>query len=205
MENTNVKKKSGLAIAGLVLGIIGIIFSFIPIINNIAFFLGALSIIFGIIPLITKKSIAMSITALILGILSIIITINVQSATVKVIDEVLSDFSEEVDTITGGNTDDVIENYVDIKIGNFTVDTTGFLDETSLKVTVKNKADEKKSFSIQIEAVDKDGKRIDSDYVYANDLRAGQSQDFKIFELIESDKINDFKNATFNVVEASMY
>ena len=34
MEN----KKSGLATAGLVLGIIGICLSFIPIINNAAFF-----------------------------------------------------------------------------------------------------------------------------------------------------------------------
>ena len=48
-------KKSGLATAGLVLGIIGICLSFIPILNNASFFLGILAVIFGIIPLIKKQ------------------------------------------------------------------------------------------------------------------------------------------------------
>lgn len=45
MENN----KSGLSVAAMVLGIIGIALSFIPIINNAAFVLGILAFIFGLI------------------------------------------------------------------------------------------------------------------------------------------------------------
>ena len=52
MEKTN---KSGLATAGLVLGIVGVCTSFIPIVNNISFIMGILSAIFGIISLVKKN------------------------------------------------------------------------------------------------------------------------------------------------------
>ncbi|MGN1374437.1 MAG: hypothetical protein ACI4XK_03960 [Bacilli bacterium] len=64
---------------------------------------------------------------------------------------------------------------------------------------------EKKSFSFHIEAVDSDGKRIQEDYVYANDLSAGQTQEFETFNYVTSDKLELLKNATFKIVEASAY
>ncbi len=70
-------------------------------------------------------------------------------------------------------------------------------------VTVKNISDEKKSFTFHIEAVNPDGSRLDDDYVYANDLNAGQTQEFEIFNLVTSDQIDALKTATFNIVEAS--
>ncbi|MCA9339198.1 hypothetical protein KC939_02525 [Candidatus Saccharibacteria bacterium] len=50
------KEKSGLATAGMVLGIIGICLSLIPIINNIAFILALLGLVFGIIGIVQTKS-----------------------------------------------------------------------------------------------------------------------------------------------------
>lgn len=49
------KEKSGLATAGMVLGIIGICLSLIPIINNIAFILALLGLVFGIIGIVQTK------------------------------------------------------------------------------------------------------------------------------------------------------
>ena len=49
------------------------------------------------------------------------------------------------------------------------------------------------------------GARIDDGYVYANDLTSGQTQEFKIFTYVSSDKVEEMKNATFKVVEVSMY
>lgn len=49
------------------------------------------------------------------------------------------------------------------------------------------------------------GARIAEDYVFANDLAAGQSQSFETFTLVTSDKIDKIKNATFKIKEASMY
>lgn len=72
-------------------------------------------------------------------------------------------------------------------------------------VKVTNKSSETKSFNIHIEAVDSNGTRIDEGYVYANSLSSGQSQDFKIFTYVSSDKLDAMKNATFRIVEASMY
>ena len=197
MEN----KKSGLATAGLVLGIIGICLSFIPIINNAAFFLGVLAIIFGIIPLIKKKSKGKAISALILGILSIIITLSLQSSWAASLDEI----SNDLDTMTGDNTEEVLKN-LDIYYGTFEIvtDEYGFT-ETKLTVTITNKTNERKSFNLDIEAVTTEGSRIEIDYIYATDLAAGQSQSFDIFEYIEDDKLEIMKSATFNIVEASMY
>ena len=42
-KSVETKNSSGLATAGMVLGIIGVVLSFIPIINNIAFFIGILA------------------------------------------------------------------------------------------------------------------------------------------------------------------
>lgn len=202
MSNATVNKKSGLATAGLILGIIGTALSFIPIINNAAFVIGIFALIFGIIALIKKEAKGKTIASIILGIAAISITLLMQQAASNAIDEV----SKEIDKITGDNTEEVLNKDVDITLGNFiaTTDEYGFTN-TKLVVTVKNTTDSKKSYSIHIEAVDADGKRIEDDYVYANDLTAGQTQDFEIFNLVQDEKVDLLKNATFKIVEASAY
>lgn len=196
------KKKSGIATAGLVLGIIGIVLSFIPIINNLAFVLGILALIFGIVSILKKTSKGKSIASIILGILAIVITIGIQNSVSNAIDDV----TKELDKATGNSTEEVLKNDVNVTLGNFTVskDELG-LEDTKLVVTVKNISKSKKSFSIHIEAVDSEGKRIEDDYVYANDLNSGQTQDFEIFNLIQSDKVDSMKKATFKIVEVSAY
>lgn len=195
-------KKSGLSTASLVLGIIGICLSFIPIINNVAFVLGILSIIFGIVTLVKKTGKGKSIAGLVLGIFAIIITLAMQNAFSSAID----DIDKDLDKATGDATEEVLNTEVDVKLGKFTVskDELG-IEQTKLTVTVKNLTKEKKSFSIHIEAVDENGKRIEDEYVYADDLNAGQNQNFDIFTLVTNDKISTMKKATFKIVDASAY
>lgn len=90
-----VEKKSGLATAGMVLGIIGACTSFIPIVNNLSFIMGVLAIIFGIIEIIKKAGTGKAIAGLILGILAIIITLNSQ----KAISDALDTFSNDLNKI----------------------------------------------------------------------------------------------------------
>ena len=52
--------------------------------------------------------------------------------------------------------------------------------------------------------MDNTGKRIDDDYVYANDLNSGQTQDFKIFTLVSSEKLEQMKSAEFKIIDVSM-
>ena len=196
------KKKSRFATAGLVLGIIGICTSFIPIVNNVSFILGLIGIIFGIVSLIKKASKGQAIVGVILCILAIAITINSQQA----LSDSLNEVSSNLDKATGSSTEEILANDANVELGNFEV-TKGSYGITNTKLTVKvtNKTSEKKSFSFHIEAVDDAGTRINEDYVYANNLAAGQSQNFDIFTLVSSDKIDTMKNATFKIIEASMY
>ncbi len=199
MEET---KKSGFSTAGLVLGIIGLCTSFIPIINNLSFIMGILAIVFGIVALAKKASKGKIIASIILGILAVVITINSQQALSDSIDTL----SKELDKASGKNTEEILKNDLDVSLGNLEVSKGKYgVTNTKLIVKVTNKTSETKSFNIQVEAVGTDGSRIDNSYVYANNLGAGQSQDFEIFTYISSDKLEAMKNATFKIVEASIY
>lgn len=195
------KKKSGLATAGMVLGIISICTSFIPFINNLSFLMGILALIFGIISIIKKASTGKCITAIILGILSIIITIALQNTWSKSLDKV----GNELDKMSGNSTEEILKNDVEVTLGNFEVVTDKYgITNTKLTARVTNKTSETKSFNIHVEAIDSTGARINDDYVYANSLTAGQSQEFEIFTFVPSDKIEIMRNATFKIVECSM-
>lgn len=195
------EKKTGFSVASMVLGIIGICLSFIPIVNNASFILGVLSVIFAIVSLVKKSGKSKAIVGLILGILSVVITLSLQNSWSKSLDDV----GKDLDNMTGDNTEEILKKDVDVNIGklNITTDEYGYSD-SELVVTVTNKSKEKKSFTIHIEAVDNTGKRIDDDYVYANDLNSGQTQDFKIFTLVSSEKLEQMKSAEFKIIDVSM-
>ena len=195
------EKKTGFSVASMVLGIIGICLSFIPIVNNVSFILGVLSVIFAIVSLVKKSGKAKAIVGLILGILSVVITLSLQNSWSKSLDDV----GKDLDNMTGDNTEEILKKDVDVNIGklNVTTDEYGYSD-SELVVTVTNKSKEKKSFTIHIEAVDNTGKRIDDDYVYANDLNSGQTQDFKIFTLVSSEKLEQMKSAEFKIIDVSI-
>ena len=102
-------------------------------------------------------------------------------------------------------TDNILEKDVDVSFGEFKVTNNGYYSETSLDITVKNKAEEQCSYYITIEAVDANGARIDTDMIYADRLGAGQEIYLKAFEYVDQEKLNQFKNATFKVLEINKY
>ncbi len=196
------KKKSGFGTASLVLGIIGVCTSFIPIVNNMSFVFGLIGAIFAIISLIKKASKGQAVAGIILCILAMVITLSAQ----KALGEGLNEVSSNLDKATGNSTEEILTNDVDVQLGNFEATRGEYgLTETKLTVRVTNKTNNKKSFSFHIEAVDSNGSRINEDYIYANDLGSGQSQKFDIFTYVSSDKIDAMQEATFKIVEASMY
>ena len=201
MSNHAEVEKSSLCTAGLVLGIIGVCTSFIPIINNLSFIMGILAVIFGLVS-IKKASKGKMIATVVLGILAIVITFNSQ----KAVSDSLDALSEELSTASGENTEQVLADSADVVLGDFEVTEGEYgMTDTKMTVTVTNKTSETKSFTIQVEAVDSNGNRINQDYVYANNLTAGQSQEFDIFQYVEDEKLEAMQNATFNIVEASVY
>lgn len=206
------QKKSGLALAGVIIGAIALLLSAIPIINNFAFVLAALSLIFGIIGLKQARKSKRALAAVILSVLAIIVVLASQAFYGKAVNDVgksLDQAAKQADQsmadASGKNTDKLLGKVVDVKLGTFSATEADYVTNTELPVTVTNKASAQKTYSIEIEAVDASGKRIADDTVYANDLKAGQSQDFKAFQYVESDKIDALKTATFNVLTVSQY
>ncbi|WP_165056155.1 MULTISPECIES: DUF5067 domain-containing protein [unclassified Adlercreutzia] len=89
-------KKSALAITGLILGIVALATSFIPIINNISFFIALLGVVFAVIGLVSivkgksdGKTIA--IVGIILNIVAVVIVFASQSFYGAAIDGALSE------------------------------------------------------------------------------------------------------------------
>lgn len=116
-------------------------------------------------------------------------------------------FREETtdDVFREETTDKILEKDVDVSFGEFKVTNNGYYSETSLDITVKNKAEEQCTYYITIEAVDANGARIDTDMIYADRLGAGQEIYLKAFEYVDQEKLNQFKNATFKVLEINKY
>lgn len=90
------KQSSGLAIAGLVLGIVAAVTSFLPIINNVSFFIGIIGGVFALIALIgavrgKHGSKGLSIAGLVLAIVSCAIVLVTQSAYKAAIDKAVDE------------------------------------------------------------------------------------------------------------------
>lgn len=105
------KHLSGLGVSALVLGIISIVFSFVPIINNLCIVLGVLAIVFAGCSFRAtgkngnKRGHGMVIAGLVLGILSIVITLFMQasfSASFDKATESINKASKKMDNMAKG-------------------------------------------------------------------------------------------------------
>ncbi|WEV58466.1 Ltp family lipoprotein [Bifidobacterium sp. ESL0728] len=78
-------------VTALVLGIVGTVLSFIPIVNNVAAVLGVIGVVFGVIGLFgvfrgKKRGKALTIAGVVLSIVAIVITLGMQSSASKAFD-----------------------------------------------------------------------------------------------------------------------
>lgn len=193
MKNTSI-----LTIIGIVLGVIALLTSFIPIINNGSFILGIIGLVLSVVGLIKSQKKMLSILSIIICIASCGLVLSSQAS----LSQSLDDTSKN---ISGNNTEKLLKENVDVTIGTFTAKKEDFITKTTLPVTIKNKSNEKKSYHIEIEAVDEKGTRIAQDTVYVNDLNPNQSGEYKVFEYVSSDKLSALKKAKFKVASISMY
>lgn len=195
------KKSSGLTVAGLVLSIIAVIFSFIPIINFLSYIFVIISLVFGIIGVVKNKSKVMAIVVILLSIYAVF---QVRLTTRKLVD-----FGKEIGKeINKTFSQSIEENLkkVDVKIGEFTSSESEYgIPDTKLPVTVKNKTNTSLSISIEIEAVDGDGSRILTSTGYANTLSSEQSEELNLFTFVESDKLDKVKKAKFKIINLNTY
>lgn len=202
MERT----KIGFAVTALVLGIMGLVMSVIPIINNLAFFVGIIAAVFGIVALLTKNKKGLSIAGIVTGILAMVVTLVLQASYSKAINDATEELNDNLADMTGENTDQLLGTVVTVDLGTFTATTDEYGFVTSaLPVTVTNISSDSASFSITIEALNIDGSRLDTAYVYADSLGAGQSMSEDVFTYFASEDLEAYQNATFQILEVSKY
>ncbi len=100
-QTTESQSTSGMAIAALVLGILAILTSFLPIINNGAFFLAALGLIFAIVGFVgirkgKKKGKGIAVAGIVLNVISIVIVLATQSMYSAAVDSAVNGPSASV-------------------------------------------------------------------------------------------------------------
>lgn len=142
-------------------------------------------------------------------VLSIILVILYVVFTATLFSNLSNDIESNIPAISDAfkveTTDEILEKYVEVSFGEFKVTNNGYFSETSLDITVKNKAEKQCTYYITIEAVDANGARIETDMIYADRLGAGQEIYLTAFEYVEQEKLSQFKNATFRVLEINKY
>lgn len=142
------------------------------------------------------------ITKIVLSIILVILSVVFAS---NISDDIESNIPAIGDVFREETTDEILEKYVDVSFGEFKVTNNGYFSETSLDITVKNKAEKQCTYYITIEAVDANGARIETDMIYADRLGSGQEIYLKAFEYVDQEKLNQFKNATFRVLDINKY
>ncbi len=213
VDNDKTERKSGLAIAGFIIAILAILGSWVPILNNVSFFFAIISLIFGIIGFVAIKKgkrvgQGLAVATIILSVVTGGIVVATQLFYGKVVDGVSKSVTDSVNDFDGTNTDKLLKNSVDVTLGAFLFNpgeeaAYTYDDTTELPLTIKNKASEKASYSVKIEAVDASGTRIADDTVYVTDLNSGQSVSEKVFKYVDSGKLEALKTATFKILEVS--
>lgn len=121
------------------------------------------------------------------------------------VDEMMSNSNELLNNSSGANTEQILDDDLDVDFGTFTRDRTySSITVGKLPVTVHNKGSERATYNIQIEAVDANGDRIAEDAVYVANLAPGQSVTKDVFTT-SSDNYYELTEATFKVAGISKY
>ena len=89
----------------------------------------------------------------------------------------------------------------DVEFDEFKVTNNGYTYDTSLEVVITNNSNQQKSFFITIEAIDEEGTRLDTDMIMADRLNPGQKIKLEAFEYVPQEKIEQYKSATFKVLD----
>jgi hypothetical protein len=200
-------KGSGLAVTSLILGIIALLLAFIPIVNNFAFPLALIGLTLGVIGWVgarrgKRTGKGMAIVGVALAVLALAGVLASQAFYGAVLDEAV----KGLDKATGGATEQVLADELNVTLGQFTITKDEFgLQETALPVTLINKGDTPLSFDITVEAIDASGNRIATDTAYADKLAPGQSYQTDLFVLVDDATAAKLTNATFRITAASSY
>ena len=174
------KATSGMAIAGLVLGILAAVSSWIPIINNFSFILAVIGLVFAIVGVVgtvrgKKAGKGIAIAALVINLVAAGIVLAMQSA-----------MSAAIDDATSGlvSTEDVTvqqQEGTDVDAGTDSADQQAYaISSVTISGTFTNNSDAEVSYvQVSYRLLDAEGAQIGTAYANTNNLPAGGTWKFE--------------------------
>lgn len=186
--------KSGMAITGFVLGVIALLTSFLPIINNASFIFAVLGLVFAIVGFVgiskgKKSGKGLAIAALIICVVSGVVVLATQTAYSNAIDEATSSTAVTASSADSGSDSSASSTAAD---ADFVIsDETLNKDSYSATVTgtlVNSSGNDKSYVSVSYNLYDKDGNLLGNAVAGANDLKAGASWKFEAYATVSDPK-----------------
>lgn len=174
---------SGMAIAGLVLGILAAVSSWIPIINNLSFVIAAVGAVLSVVGVVAtvrgrKSGKGLAIAALVVNVVAIVVVLGTQSAMSAAIDEAAQEMvsTDNVSVQTSasngqaeGDSDSSEQSY---SISDVVM--TGDSYSTTISGTFTNNTDKEIGYvQVGYRLLDADGAQIATAYANTNNLSAG--------------------------------
>lgn len=185
-EKNNGQATSGTAVAGLVLGIIAVVSSWIPIVNNLSFVIAAIGLILAIVGVVAtvrgrRAGKGLAIAALVVNLVAGGIVLATQSAMSAAIDEATSGTVSTEDVLADDSSDasasdpDASQQYAIADVSM-----TGDDYSVTISGTFTNNSDSEVSYvQLSYRLLDADGAQIGTAYANTNNLPAGGAWKFE--------------------------
>lgn len=179
---------NGLATAGMVLGIIGTVLAFIPLLGVVGAIVGGVGLVLAIFGFVAARKHGIgkgkAIAGVVLGAAAIVIFIAVSAATVAAVDSAVKEFDKEMkdrtDTSEATDISDSDE-LADAELGKVTI---GEFDTVEVKVTLTNNSDNVSDYTATIVFESPDGKQqYGTGALFVTELEPGQTKEEQIMML----------------------
>ncbi len=199
-NNATPSSKSAAAIVGLVLGIIGLLTSFLPFVNNLSFFLALIGLVFAVVGLVgvlrgKKAGKGMAIASVVVNVLAIAIVMGTQSM-----------YSAAINEATKGTISTTDGSAASAATVTATTEESGDKyaiegeelsgDDYSTKISgtfTNNSGSELSYVQVSYNLFDADGNQIDTAYANTSNLADGGTWKFEATAFKGIDNVASFK------------
>ncbi|MEU9110584.1 DUF4190 domain-containing protein [Streptomyces sp. NPDC048483] len=198
---------NGIATAGMVLGIIALVVSFIPVLNVVVWPLAIIGLVLGSIGLAksgkTGKGKGPGITALATSLASIIMFFVINAAFVNEVDKAVDGARKDIKhEQKQGQVENKRAATEDVKITTCAIKPDGLGGrELDVKLLVTNNGKDRAGYSIEGEAVDQNGDQITTIDAYVSDLNHGAKKRENDAAFAMDDDLKDVTKVTCKILD----
>lgn len=184
---TEAKPKSVAAIVGIILGVIGLVSSWMPIINNFSFFFALIGVVFAIVGLVgtlrgKKSGKALAIAAVIVNVLAIVIVLATQSMYSQAIDDAMVSTTDGTATTSEATAAESTEAASEAKYTIEGEELTGDEWSCTISGTYTNNAGKELSYvSVSYNLYDADGNQIGTAIASTSNLADGGTWKYEAY------------------------